>query len=308
MPTLAELNAQAARTRAFLQRSLEGGTLQRGAVNPVTGATTLLGSSPFTEVGGAVIGAQSRRTSIPGAGVGVPDSRVNVSGPSDLLRSSGSVSRRFNTSGLDRAGNVVARPELDAPSIQLSQADIQPVLEALLATIVEGGGTPQAQAASQTRTGVASELADTVSQLTPEAAQIQSQALVDSIIRETLDEVMPQLQAATESAGASQSALTTLQLNDLAARTAEKAATVAVGAITGFAEAQAGAGAVVERLTATDPLSEELVRLITGTPTESRQASGPLDLLRELGLLPEGLDPASFSSTLGSNNTRSFLG
>lgn len=303
MPTLAQLNAQASRTRDFLKNALApgSGSIQGSTVNPITGATTLLSTSPFTEVGGAVVSAQSRGANTPGVtGASGPSSGLNLSGPSNLLLSGGTTSRRFNTSGLDRAGNVVGNQEEDTPNVQLSQTDIQPVLEALLASIVAGGGTPQSQAASATRSSVAGELANTVSQLTPAEAQIQSQALVDDIIRQTLDEVMPQLQAATESAGASQSALTTLQFNDLAARTAEKAATVAVEAITGFAAAQTGAGAVVERLTASDPLSEELVRLITGTPSQTKQASGPIDLLRELGLLPEGTDPELLNSLISS--------
>jgi hypothetical protein len=128
-----------------------------------------------------------------------------------------------------------------------------------------------------------------------------AQGVVQDVIRQTLDEVLPQLQASSEGAGASRSALDQLQLNDIAARTAEKAATATVEAITGLSGVQASAGAVVDRLTASDPISDELLRLITGTPTESTSSQGSVDILNALGLLPQNLDPATLEELLASN-------
>ena len=196
-----------------------------------------------------------------------------LSGPSRLLQSSGQISRRFDTSGLNRAGGLTGGRfgggggGGTGTNVQLSGTDIQDQLDALLTTITEAGGTPQAQAASGKRAAGADALLNTVQTLTPAAAQAQSQGLVDNITRSILDEVLPQLQAAGEGAGASRSALDQLQLNDVATRIAEKSATVVINAITGFAGAQAGAGGVLERLTATDPISNELISLITGSPT-----------------------------------------
>jgi len=67
MPTLAQLNAQAARTREFLQNALApgSGSIQRSAVNPSTGATTLLGTSPFTEVGGGCCKCSGKKSYYP---------------------------------------------------------------------------------------------------------------------------------------------------------------------------------------------------------------------------------------------------
>ncbi len=303
MATLQQLNRQAAATRNFLNTALAGGSIQGGVTEGDT--RRLVASSPFLEASGAVVKSQSRQSGpsvIPG--VGLEPGAQPLSGPSALLQSSGTVSRRFDTSGLDRRGNVVGRPDDRSDHIQLSQSDLQPILEELLNSIIGSGGTPQAQAASGQRAQTTQQLQQTIGQLTPEAAKIQSQALVDDIIRQTLDEILPQLQANTEAAGASQSALQNLQFNDLAARTAEKAAKVAVDAIIGFAQAQSGAGAVVERLTATDPLSDELTRLITGTPTESSSSSGPIDILNALGLLPDNLDPAILNSLLSQGGQR----
>ncbi len=324
MPTLQQLNADAARRREFLQ----GATRQ---TITVPGSTRVRGPSPLPSTGniqgslqvarrdasGQVLGfsntspflTQARTSTrsgttsrtgggsnIPGVGAGIfgVEGALQRSGPSALLQSSGDVSRRFDTSGFDRAGNL--RPTGGGGGgdtgtrVSLQTSDIQSQLDALLTQITEAGGTPQSQAASGKRAAATDALLNTVQTLTPAAAQAQAQGLVDNITRSILDEVLPQLQAAGEGAGASRSALDQLQLNDVATRIAEKSASVVINAITGFAGAQAGAGQVVERLTATDPISQELISLITQTPSESSQTSGSVDILNQLGLLPKDLD------------------
>lgn len=320
MPTLQQLNREAERRKAFLI-----GATQQTVTSP--GSTSVKGPSPLPSIGnvqgslqvaqrdpsGQVTGfsntspflTQARTSTrggtggggIPGVGAGIfgVEGAGGLSGPSSLLQSRGTISRRFDTSGFDRAGNVVGgRGGVGAgdtgTKVSLQTSDIQGQLDALLTQITEAGGTPQSQAASGKRAAATDALLNTVQTLTPAAAQAQSQGLVDNITRSILDEVLPQLQAAGEGAGASRSALDQLQLNDVATRIAEKSATVVINAITGFAGAQAGAGQVVERLTASDPISNELISLITGTPSESTQASGSVDILNQLGLLPKNLD------------------
>lgn len=332
MPTLQQLNREAERKRAFLSGalgtsisvpgstsvkgpsplpgigfvsgSLQGRTVGTGqTVTNAAGETlvrdpvSLLNTSPFLTSARTSTRGGTGGGGIPGVGLGTfgVEGPGGLSGPSSLLQSRGQISRRFDTSGLDRAGNVVGGgSRLGAgdtgTKVSLQTSDIQSQLDQLLTQITEAGGTPQAQAASADRAAATDALLNTVQTLTPAAAQAQSQGLVDNITRSILDEVLPQLQAAGEGAGASRSALDQLQLNDVATRIAEKSATVVINAITGFAGAQAGAGQVVERLTATDPISNELISLITGTPSESSQATGSVDILNQLGLLPKNLD------------------
>ena len=325
MATLQQLNADAERRRAFLQGAvgvqditIPGGTRVGAGIGNLRGnivsasgtdqgrVTGFSSRSPFlTSVRTSTRGGTAAPV-IPGVGAGTfgVEGPLRRSGPSALLQSSGDVSRRFDTSGFDRAGNLRPSSGFGAgtgTNVQLSSTDIQSQLDTLLTTIAEAGGTPESKAASGKRSAATDALLNTVQTLTPAAAQAQSQGLVDNITRSILDEVLPQLQAAGEGAGASRSALDQLQLNDVATRIAEKSATVVINAITGFAGAQAGAGSVVERLTASDPISQELISLITGTPSETRQASGSVDILNQLGLLPKDLDADTISQLFLQN-------
>ena len=113
----------------------------------------------------------------------------------------------------------------------------------------------------------------TLQELTPQAAEARAQGAVDQVVRRALETALPQIQGAAEAAGTSQDALQALQINDLAARTGEAAATVLLSAITDFATSQAQVGSVVEDLSARDPVSTELISLLTSTPSETQNKS-----------------------------------
>lgn len=122
--------------------------------------------------------------------------------------------------------------------------------------------------------------------LTPANAESRAIAAVDLVVQRALEQALPQLQASGESAGTSTNALQSLAINDLATRTAGTTAAVILESITNFASAQAAAGGAVEGLTGDDPVSNELIRLITGTPTETGNVSAGanLDILQALGI------------------------
>jgi len=240
--------------------------------------------------GGRPGGAGSR---IPGVGAGIfgVEGAGGLSGPSRLLQSSGDVSRRFQTGGGGGPGGAGPGGEGDRAQISRTREDLQPVLEGLLAQLVESGGTPQSQQNSATRMAAAQELLNTIQQLTPANAEARSIAAVDLVVQRALEEALPQLQAAGESAGTSQNALQALSINDLATRTAGTTAAVILDAIANFATVQAQAGGALQGITEQDPVSRELLALLTETPTErtNLQASGTIDLLAALGLTPENL-------------------
>lgn len=235
---------------------------------------------------------------------GGQSSRVNVSAPSRLLQSSGSLSRKFNTGFAGPGGGGGGG---GGDTIQASQArtDIQPVLEDLLAQLVEGGGTPQAQQNSATRQAAAASLLATVQQLTPANAEARATAAVDLVVQRALEASLPQLQAAGESAGTSTNALQALAINDLATRTAGTTAAVILESISNFAAAQAQGGQALQGLTEQDPVSRELLTLITGTPTErtSTSGTGPPNILEALGIQ---FDPEA--STFGQQFTSGIRG
>ncbi len=238
--------------------------------------------------GGRPGGGGSR---IPGVGAGIfgVEGPGGQSGPSRLLQSSGTVSRQFQTGGGGGPGGPGGEGE--RAQVTRTREDIQPILEGLLAQLVESGGTPQSQQNSATRQAAAAELLATVQQLSPQNAEARAIAAVDLVVQRALEGALPQLQAAGESAGTSTNALQALSINDLATRTAGTTAAAILGAITDFATAQAQAGGTLQGITEQDPVSRELLALLTETPTEREtlQGSGTLDLLAALGLTPENL-------------------
>lgn len=242
-------------------------------------------------VGGARPGGAGSR--IPGVGAGIfgVEGPGGLSGPSALLQSSGDVSRRFQTGGGGGPGGAGGGADGDRAQISRTREDIQPILEGLLAQLVESGGTPQSQQNSATRMAAAQELLNTIQQLTPANAEARSIAAVDLVVQRALEAALPQLQAAGESAGTSQNALQALSINDLATRTAGTTAAVILDAIANFATVQAQAGGALQGITEQDPVSRELLALLTETPTErtNLQASGSIDLLAALGLTPENI-------------------
>ncbi len=242
-------------------------------------------------VGGARPGGAGGR--IPGVGAGIfgVEGPGGLSGPSALLQSSGDVSRRFQTGGGGGPGGAGGGADGDRAQISRTREDIQPILEGLLAQLVESGGTPQSQQNSATRMAAAQELLNTIQQLTPANAEARSIAAVDLVVQRALEAALPQLQAAGESAGTSQNALQALSINDLATRTAGTTAAVILDAIANFATVQAQAGGALQGITEQDPVSRELLALLTETPTErtNLQASGSIDLLAALGLTPENI-------------------
>ena len=231
-------------------------------------------------------------SNIPGVGAGIfgVEGPGGLSGPSRLLQSSGTVSRQFQTGG-GGGGGPGGGGGGDRAQVTRTREDIQPILEGLLAQLVESGGTPQSQQNSATRQAAAAELLATVQQLSPQNAEARAIAAVDLVVQRALEGALPQLQAAGESAGTSTNALQALSINDLATRTAGTTAAAILGAITDFATAQAQAGGTLQGITEQDPVSRELLALLTETPTEREtlQGSGTLDLLAALGLTPENI-------------------
>ncbi len=306
-------NRLAAAKRAAIQRvvadtgiSQFGGNLGAGDVSGgqnVSGQNTIL--ADFLQFTGGVRDAQGNiigSTGVGGGGrpgggggfvapniVGTPSS-PGLSGPSRLLQSSGTVSRQFQTGGGDGGGGRLGDGDGSA-QVSRSRTDIQPVLENLLAQLVESGGTPQSQQNSATRMAAATDLLNTIQQLSPQNAEARAIAAVDLVVQRALEEALPQLQAAGESAGTSTNALQALSINDLATRTAGTTAAAILGAITNFAQAQAQAGGALQGITEQDPVSAELIALLTQTPQEreSVQGTGDIDLLAALGLTPENL-------------------
>lgn len=317
-------NRLAAAKRAAIQRVVAdtgvgafGGNLGAGDVSGgrnVSGQNAVLADFlQFTggvrDISGNVIGSTgvggggTRRTGggggrIPGVGAGIfgVEGPGGLSGPSRLLQSSGDVSRRFQTGGGGEGGG--GGGEGDRAQVTRSRSDIQPVLENLLAQLVESGGTPQSQQNSATRQAAATDLLNTIQQLSPQNAEARAIAAVDLVVQRALEGALPQLQAASESAGTSTNALQALSINDLATRTAGTTAAAILGAITDFAQAQAQAGGALQGITEQDPVSRELIELITGTPTEREtvQGSGSIDLLAALGLTPENLISPEFGT------------
>lgn len=287
MPTIQQLNRQSALLRNVIETAMSPGAGDPSATLALTGNVIAARNRPAgpTTVGGG---------NIPGVGVGIEPSSIAERFPGfrSQVGQSGQITGRFDTSGVDRRGvSTVSRAgggtRDESQFVQTSRSDIQPQLEPILSRILESGGTAQARQASQQRQAASAAILASLQQLTPAAAEARAAGAVDAIVRRSLDEALPQLQAAGEGAGASRDALSALQINDIAARTAESAALVIIDAITQFAQAQAQLGSVQDQLTETDPVSRELIQLITGTPTEQRSGSGSLDVLTELGIVGE---------------------
>jgi len=302
MPTLAQLNADAARARNLLTTANTGfGAPSQIAANfGDTTLTTQRSSKPNIAAFDFNRGLNLTPSASFPSGVGVSGT-VTRFGIAPTARNLQALAGA-RTGGGSRTGGATG-----SVNVQQSRSDIQPQLEDLLSQIIASGGTPEAKAGQAQRTQATQALGQTVQDLSVANATALAQGLVDDVIRTTLDQLIPQLQASGEGAGASRSALDSLQLNDIAARTAEKAATATIQAITGLTGVQASAGQVVERLTASDPISEQLISLITRTPTENQQSSGSVDILNALGLLPKDLDP-ELLQTLLSNNAPQFQG
>ncbi len=277
-----------------------GGALGAGDVSPgqnVSGQNTILadflrftggvGDIGSTGVGGG--GRPGGGGSFVGPNIAGAPTQTRLSGPSRLLQSSGTVSRQFQTGGGGGGGG--GGEGGDTAQVSRSRTDIQPVLENLLAQLVESGGTPQSQQNSATRQAAATDLLNTIQQLSPQNAEARAIAAVDLVVQRALEGALPQLQAAGESAGTSTNALQALSINDLATRTAGTTAAAILGAITEFAQAQAQAGGALQGITEQDPVSRELIALLTQTPTEREtvQGTGGIDLLAALGLTPENL-------------------
>jgi hypothetical protein len=300
MPTLEQLNAEAARSKALSQSALGGFGLNLAGLesaNLAAGETILSQSTVAPNI--AKFDFDRSINITPSAsfpkGVGVSGT-VTRFGIEPRLAARGSFQQ-----ALSGGGGGGTRGTGTGTNVSLTETDIQPQLEAVLSAILASGGTPQAQAASRERASATQALNQTVQDLSAANATALAQGVVDDVIRQTLDELLPQLQAAGEGAGASRSALDALQLNDIAARTAEKAATATIQAITGLTGVQAQAGGVVERLTASDPISQELIGLITGTPRQSTTSQGSVDILNALGLLPEGIDQSTIDQLFAQN-------
>jgi hypothetical protein len=260
-----------------------------------------LGGTGGVDRGGQTVG---RGSPIPGVGAGIfgVEGPMQRSGPSALLQSSGSVSRRFLTSGPDAGGRGGGGrlgggggAEGDFVQVSASRSDIQEQLDPLLSQIVAQGGTDQARAASAARSTATDTLLQTLGQLTPAAAEARAQGAIDAVVRRSLESALPAIQGAAEAAGTSQDALQALQINDLAARTGEAAASVLLSAITDFATTQAQVGGVVEDLSARDPVSDELINLLTQTPSETQNRA----FQGNLGLFDEGSETAALLASLG---------
>lgn len=244
---------------------------------------------------------------IPGAGAGTfgVEGPMTRSGPSALLASRGSVSRQFLTGGPgvggsgggggSQLGGGGGGDPSQHVSVTRNESDIQDQLEPLLSEIIASGGTDQARAASASRAAATDTLMATLQELTPQAAEARAQGAIDAVVRRSLEAGLPAIQGAAEAAGTSQDALQALQINDLAARTGEAAAVVLLSAITDFATSQAQVGGVVEDLSARDPVSDELISLLTSTPSETQNRT----FQGNLGLFDEGSETAALLASLG---------
>jgi len=295
MPTIAELNREAERTRNFLQSNQFGigapsqiaSQFGRAVTGNQRGGITLAGSEIDPRLNLSNIGTTASRVGVSGT--------VTRFGTEPRLAARGAFQNAVSGGGGSRLGGGGGG---DGEFLQASRTSLQPSRQQALDEILAAGGGPEAQAASGQRTSATSILLNTLASLSPGAAQSAAAGAVDSIIRRSLDEALPQLQAAGEGAGASRSALDQLQLNDIAARTGEAAANVILNSIVNFAQAQAAIGATTEALTATDPVTDQITRLITATPAERVSAQGELEQLAELGLLPEGADVDAINTIL----------
>lgn len=296
MPTIAQLNRQSELLRSAITNVVgfggPAGTAESraaeedflGFTRGVINASNRTAGQPGGRGSGQVVGA--------GADFDILPQTTSARGRS-MVGQSGQITGSFNTTGISRTSQRALRSQGGGGGqggsdfVSSSQSDIQPQLDPILSRILEEGGTAQArQASAQRQTATAAILAS-LTQLTPQAAEARASGAVDAIIRRSLDEALPQLQAAQEGAGASRDALSALQLNDIAARTAETASTVVIDAITQFAQAQAQLGSVAEQITETDPVSRELISLITSTPVQSRSGQGNLSALSELGIIDD---------------------
>ncbi len=294
MPTLAQLNAEAARTASFLGTA----NLTPGRA-PSALATQFGGATVRNQAGGVFIAGQPTDRRLNLSDTGTTASRVGVSGTVTRFGTDPRLAARGSFQNAVRPGGGGGGGGGEGGgNIQASRSGLDPSRQQALDEILAAGGGAEAQVASGQRTSATSILLNTLASLSPGAAQSAAAGAVDSIIRRTLDEALPQLQAAGEGAGASRSALDQLQLNDIAARTGEAAANVILESIVNFAQAQAAIGATTEALTRTDPITDQITRLITATPPERVSAQGELESLAALGLLPEGADLDSIQTIL----------
>lgn len=284
MPTLAQLNAEAARTASFLGTA----NLSPGRA-PSNIATQFGGATVRNQAGGVAIAPFDFDRRLNLSDTGTTASRVGVSGTVTRFGTEPRLAARGSFQNAVRPGGGGGGGG-GGGSTQITTDTLQPSRRSALDEILAQGGGAEAQVASGQRTSATSILLNTLASLSPGAAQNAAAGAVDSIIRRTLDEALPQLQAAGEGAGASRSALDQLQLNDIAAQTGEAAANVILSSIVNFANAQAAIGSTTEALTRTDPITDQITRLITATPTERVSAQGELENLAALGLLPEGAD------------------
>lgn len=300
MATIAELNREAELTRNFLQTSQFGFGAPSNIASQFGAATVRDQSGGITRAGSEI----DRRLNL--SNIGTTASRVGVSGTvtrfgtDPRLAARGAFKSAVSPTGGGGGGG-------DGSTFgTLTREGLQPSRQAALDEILAAGGGTEAQVASGQRTSATSILLNTLASLSPGAAQSAAAGAVDSIIRRSLDEALPQLQAAGEGAGASRSALDALRLNDIAAQTGEAAANVILEAIVNFAQAQATIGATTEALTRSDPVTDQITRLITATPAERVSAQGELETIAALGLLPEGADLDAINKIISDAGSTGF--
>lgn len=175
---------------------------------------------------------------------------------------------------LDLARQRAEAQLLQEQLVQTPNQVAQGVFEGLL----NAGGTPQSQANSDRRGVGADALLETLAQLGNLAANPINNEIVQGITRGFQEGQLADIARTAESGGSSGNALRGLLENDANTRLQEALAQQAINTTLGAATGQAQIGGALQPLTATDPVSTELVNLL-GLSNQFQDFANITDLL-----------------------------
>ena len=178
-------------------------------------------------------------------------------------------------------------------------------LESLIAQLA-GGGTANMQADRAARAAEADTLRSQRSGYSKDAAFADSKALMDATLRQTLEKLMPTINASSLGAGTSQSSMRALLTQKASQQAADSAAAQGMSAAVNYGNIANGTSAILERLLATnDPASAALIQALNVAKTPAQQQSSGN---AGAGVTMPGILPSTQYSSASSNPTMNNFG
>jgi hypothetical protein len=128
--------------------------------------------------------------------------------------------------------------------------------------ILSAGGTPESRANSDRRGSASDTLLQTLAQLGNLGQNPIDNTIMQSIERSFTEGILADIGRQSEAGGSSANALSSLLQNDAQTRLAEAQANQALSTVFNAAQGQAQVAGALQPLTATDPVSTELIDLL----------------------------------------------